>query len=40
MICEKYGYSVSINGIGDENETCGTPTQMAVFTKFPLVKGD
>ena len=33
MICEKYGYSVSINGIGDENETCGTPTQMAMFTK-------
>ncbi len=32
-ICEKFGYSCEISGIGDSDETHGTPTQMGVFTK-------
>lgn len=32
-ICEKFGYSCQISGIGDADETLGTPTQMGVFTK-------
>ena len=31
---ERRGYSVSFRGVGDENETHGAPTQMAVFTRF------
>jgi len=33
MICEKFGYSVSISGIGDEDIENGQPTQMGVFRK-------
>ncbi|MBO5103662.1 MAG: 3' terminal RNA ribose 2'-O-methyltransferase Hen1, partial [Ruminococcus sp.] len=32
-ICEKFGYTVKISGIGDCDENHGTPTQMGVFTK-------
>ena len=32
-ICEKFGYSCKISGIGDADENAGTPTQMGVFTK-------
>ena len=32
-ICETFGYSVTISGIGDADETTGCPTQMGVFTK-------
>lgn len=32
-ICEKFGYSCEISGIGDTDEKSGTPTQMGVFTK-------
>lgn len=32
-ICEKFGYSCEISGIGDIDEKFGTPTQMEVFTK-------
>ena len=32
-ICEKFGYSCVISGIGDLDENTGTPTQMGVFTK-------
>lgn len=32
-ICEKFGYTVEISGIGDNDESHGTPTQMGVFTK-------
>ncbi len=32
-ICEKFGYTVQISGIGDEDSNYGTPTQMGVFTK-------
>ena len=32
-ICDKFGYSCEISGIGEENEEFGTPTQMGVFTK-------
>ena len=32
-ICEKFGYSCEISGIGDNDEKYGTPTQMGVFTK-------
>lgn len=32
-ICEKFGYSCEISGIGDTDEKFGTPTQMGVFTK-------
>ncbi len=32
-ICEKFGYTCEISGIGDTDEVYGTPTQMGVFTK-------
>ena len=32
-ICEKFGYTCEIIGIGDIDEKLGTPTQMGVFTK-------
>lgn len=32
-ICEKFGYTCEISGIGDCDEIYGTPTQMGVFTK-------
>ncbi|MGN1416916.1 MAG: 3' terminal RNA ribose 2'-O-methyltransferase Hen1 [Oscillospiraceae bacterium] len=32
-VCEKFGYSCEISGIGDTDEKLGTPTQMGVFTK-------
>ena len=32
-ICEKFGYSCEISGIGDMDENLGAPTQMGVFTK-------
>ena len=32
-ICEKFGYTCEISGIGDVDEVHGTPTQMGVFTK-------
>ncbi|MBQ7568852.1 methyltransferase, partial [bacterium] len=33
QICQKYGYTCEIRGIGDMDERCGTPTQMGVFSK-------
>lgn len=32
-VCEKFGYSCEISGIGDADERLGAPTQMGVFTK-------
>ena len=32
-ICERFGYSCEISGIGDTDENLGAPTQMGVFTK-------
>lgn len=32
-ICGKFGYTVEISGIGDDDGIHGTPTQMGVFTK-------
>ncbi|MDE6779972.1 MAG: 3' terminal RNA ribose 2'-O-methyltransferase Hen1, partial [Ruminococcus sp.] len=32
-ICQKFGYTVVITGIGDDDGVHGTPTQMGVFTK-------
>ena len=32
-ICETFGYTCEISGIGQEDETRGYPTQMGVFTK-------
>ncbi len=32
-VCEKYGYTVTIKEIGDNDEKTGAPTQMGVFTK-------
>ena len=32
-ICEKFGYTCEISGIGDVDENLGTPTQMGVFRK-------
>ena len=32
-ICEAFGYTCEISGIGDIDEKYGTPTQMGVFTK-------
>ncbi len=32
-VCERFGYSVDISGIGDSDEAHGTPTQMGVFTR-------
>lgn len=32
-ICEKFGYTCEISGIGDIDDNLGTPTQMGVFTK-------
>ena len=31
-ICARFGYSCEIRGIGDNDESLGTPTQMGVFT--------
>ena len=32
-ICDRFGYTCEISGIGDIDEQYGTPTQMGVFTK-------
>lgn len=32
-ICEKFGYTCEISGIGEIDENLGAPTQMGVFTK-------
>ena len=32
-VCEKFGYTCVISGIGDVDEAAGQPTQMGVFTK-------
>ncbi len=32
-VCETFGYTCAISGIGDMDEKYGTPTQMAVFCK-------
>ncbi len=32
-VCDAFGYSVEISGIGDADEEFGTPTQMGVFKK-------
>ena len=32
-ICERFGYSCEISGIGETDEQLGAPTQMGVFTK-------
>lgn len=32
-VCGRYGYTVTISGIGAADETVGAPTQMGVFTK-------
>ncbi|MBQ7623853.1 MAG: methyltransferase domain-containing protein, partial [Clostridia bacterium] len=37
-ICEKFGYTAEISGIGDSDEEYGAPTQMGVFRKCCLKK--
>ena len=32
-ICKNFGYTCEISGIGDEDESLGTPTQMGVFVR-------
>jgi len=32
-VCDSFGYTAEISGIGDMDEQVGTPTQMGVFTK-------
>lgn len=32
-VCQRFGYSVEISGLGPEDEACGTPSQMGVFTR-------
>ena len=32
-ICEKYGYTVGFQGIGEEDPDVGTPTQMGIFKR-------
>ena len=32
-ICERFGYSCEISGIGETDDQLGAPTQMGVFTK-------
>ena len=32
-ICKNFGYTCEISGIGDEDESLGTPTQMGVFIR-------
>ena len=32
-VCEKFGYTCVISGIGDSDEATGQPTQMGVFTR-------
>ncbi len=32
-VCRRFGYTCEIRGIGDEDESLGTPTQMGVFTR-------
>ena len=32
-VCEKFGYSCRIGGIGEEDESLGRPTQMGVFAR-------
>ena len=32
-MCDRFGYSVTVSGIGDSDENLGTPTQMGVFTR-------
>ena len=32
-VCDAFGYSVEISGIGDTDDEFGTPTQMGVFKK-------
>jgi 3' terminal RNA ribose 2'-O-methyltransferase Hen1 len=33
QIAEQYSYSVTLRPVGDEDQTLGSPTQMAVFTR-------
>lgn len=37
-ICERFGYTCEISGIGDADEIHGTPTQMGVFTKHESIQ--
>ena len=32
-VCEAHGYTVTLRGIGDQDDALGAPTQMAVFTR-------
>lgn len=32
-VCDEFGYSVRIVGVGDEDPVLGAPTQLAIFTK-------
>lgn len=31
-VCDEYGYTVTISGVGDDDAEVGSPTQLAVFT--------
>ncbi|WP_374454246.1 3' terminal RNA ribose 2'-O-methyltransferase Hen1 [Nocardioides sp.] len=39
-VCRTYGYRVEVHGIGDHDESLGTPTQMAVFTRLTDEQAD
>jgi hypothetical protein len=32
-ICERHGYTVALNGVGDDDPEVGAPSQMAVFSR-------
>jgi 3' terminal RNA ribose 2'-O-methyltransferase Hen1 len=38
VIADRYGYTVRLLGVGDEDPNVGTPTQMAVFTRGATVE--
>jgi 3' terminal RNA ribose 2'-O-methyltransferase Hen1 len=39
-VAELYGYRVRIEPLGDVDDTHGAPTQMGVFTRFALARGE
>ena len=39
-VCARYGYSVRIEGIGPQDAVCGTPTQMAIFSRSVVLMSE
>ncbi|GIF11627.1 3' terminal RNA ribose 2'-O-methyltransferase Hen1 [Actinoplanes teichomyceticus] len=38
-VAQRYGYSVTIRGVGDPDQTTGAPTQLALFTRTAAATG-